>query len=266
MVKLVACDLDGTIINADGTCNASVNQAIDYLHAKNIPFAICSGRPISSILPLLNGWDMKDQVDFIIGSNGGEVMDMNDRERIVLSTISKELILAIIDEYEPLGCVPSLYGPVDELYVQRVTQECMICAQRIGMKVIQKDIRLMIRDEIKQMFIVDQARMHEIEEYYRSHQDPRYYGFKTAVNQFEFNAPDLSKKTGLKKVSEILGITNEEVMAFGDMSNDIEMLEWTKYGICMENGTDDAKAVAFAIAPSVSDDGFYQYVKNNLCI
>lgn len=264
MVKLVACDLDGTIINADGTCNPSVNQAIDDLHAKDIGFAICSGRPISSILPLLKGWNMREQVDYIIGSNGGEVMDMKDQERIILSVIPKELILAIIDLYEPLGCVPALYGPADELYVQTITKECEICSQRIGMRLIQKDIRPMIKDEIKQMFIVDQDRMKDIEDFYQNHQDPRYYGFKTAVNQFEFNDPSLSKKTGLSKLAEMMGITNEEVMAFGDMSNDIEMLAWAKYGICMANGSEDAKEAAYDIASSISEDGFYRYVNQKL--
>lgn len=264
MVKLVACDLDGTIINADGTCNASVNKAIQYLHSKNIPFAICSGRPISSILPLLNGWNMQGEVDFIIGSNGGEVMEMQEGNRIVLSTIPKELILEIIDRYEPLGCVPALYGPTDELYVQKITKECEICAGRISMRLIQKDIRSMVHDEIKQMFIVDHDEMHNIEEYYQAHQDDRYYGFKTAVNQFEFNDPSLSKKAGLSKLAELLHLTNEEVMAFGDMSNDIEMLKWAKYGICMANGSEDAKAAAFDIAPSISEDGFCKYVKAKL--
>ena len=71
----------------------------------------------------------------------------------------------------------------------------------------------------------------------------------------------ITKASGLEVLSEQLGISMEEIMAFGDGENDIEMLEAVGTGVAMGNATDDVKTVADAICGHVAEDGIYHYCK-----
>jgi HAD superfamily hydrolase (TIGR01484 family) len=64
-----------------------------------------------------------------------------------------------------------------------------------------------------------------------------------------------TKATGIQKVCEKLGIAREDTYAFGDSANDIEMLRYAGHGICMGDGTEDAKAAADYVTTALTDDG-----------
>ena len=264
MIKLVVCDLDGTIIDEQNHCDVSVTDSIRKLHESGIAFAICTGRPIDTITGMMKDWGLAGITDFIVGSNGGEVADNRTGKRYYSYSLEPEVLHKIVDEYSALGLIATYYT-ADVLYVSDVTEEVNKVIQRIRIPLVKTDIKAMItKPEIKEMFIVEPAQMAEVEAYYQAHRDPRYIGFKTAVDLFEFNHPLLSKEVGLKIITEILDITGDEVMAFGDTTNDIEMLKYAKYGICMDNGTQDAKDVSFDIAPSMHDQGFARYIEEHI--
>lgn len=65
------------------------------------------------------------------------------------------------------------------------------------------------------------------------------------------------------KMLDYYNISPDQAMAFGDGTNDIEMLETVGHGIAMGNATQDVKAVANEICGSVQDDGIYEYCKKN---
>lgn len=265
MIRLIASDLDGTIIDAKGQCDPRVIASIQRVRKLGVKFAVCSGRPISSVLHLLEGWGMKDACDYIVGSNGGEVYEIARDKKVKAYTLDAPLIHEIIDLYEPLGLVPTLYGEGEELFVQEINEHVEGVAKRIEMQLTVADIKEVIKEpQIKEMMIVDPAKMDEVEAFYKQHLDDRYIGFKTAVDLFEFNHPLLAKDVGIQIIAANMHITPEEIMAFGDTTNDIDMLKYVKYGIVMENGTDDAKAVAYDIAPPVTEAGFAQYLDEHL--
>ena len=265
MVKLVLSDLDGTIVDANGKCDASVVEAIQAFRQQGVKFAVCSGRPIPSVLPLLADWKLDDCCDYIVGSNGGEVLDVVRNKRVVSYTLEPEVIKEIIDIYEPLGAIPTYYSDDGILYVQEATPQTVIIANRLSMPYKEADIRSMINEpQIKEMFVVEPENMEAIEAYAKEHPDDRYIGFRTSVDLFEVNNRLLSKDVGAQVVGTLLNITADEMMAFGDTSNDIEMLSYVKYGIAMGNGTEDAKKVAYAVTDTVDNNGFAKYITQHV--
>ena len=74
----------------------------------------------------------------------------------------------------------------------------------------------------------------------------------------------LAKDVGIQIVASMMRITTEEIMAFGDTTNDLEMLRAVRYGVAMENGTDDAKAAAWKTAPSVDEAGFAVFLRSHV--
>ena len=265
MIRLIASDLDGTIIDARGQCHPDVVATLRRVRAMGVKFAICSGRPISSVLPLVEGWGLEGNCDYIVGSNGGEVLEVATGKHVKAYTLSPELIREILDLYEPLGLLPTLYGEGDELFVQDITPQAEIVAKRLGMRLTKADIRTITTEpQVKEMMILPPEKMAMAEQFYQEHKDERYIAFKTAVDLFEFNHPLLAKDVGVQVIGAMMHIEPDEIMAFGDTTNDLDMLRYVKYGIVMANGTDDAKALAYAIAPSVDDAGFAKYLDEYL--
>lgn len=264
MIRLIASDLDGTLINGRNECDPSTPETIRRYRRLGVKFAVCSGRPIDSVLPLLEGWGLDEVADYIIGSNGGEVLETATGKRQDAYAMEPELIREIIDLYEPMGLIPTYYDGMT-LYVEKSNSFTHEVAKRIGVDEVIGDTRaLTVTPQLKVMFILDPSRMEEVEQYALEHPDPRYACFKTAVDLFEVSNPLLAKDVGVRIVGSMMRIGPESMMAFGDTTNDIPMLEYVRYGIAMENGTDDAKGVCYAIAPSVEENGFAKYLEAHL--
>ena len=264
MIRLIASDLDGTIIDKHGQCDPSVPQEIERVRNMGVKFAVCSGRPIDSMQEVLEGWNLSAVTDFIIGSNGGEVLEVSTGKRVQTYCLQVDLMREIIDLYEPLGLIPCVYDGTT-LYTQKITPQTRIIEKRIGVHLVETDVKTAItKPQVKIMFMMNPDQMEKTEEFAREHKDPRYLVFKTGPDLLEVNHPLLDKSVGLRIIAEMMRITPNEMMAFGDTTNDIGMLEYVRYGICMANGTDDAKAVAVGDAPSITDKGFAVYLQQHL--
>ncbi|NNV09103.1 Cof-type HAD-IIB family hydrolase, partial [Geobacillus sp. MMMUD3] len=70
----------------------------------------------------------------------------------------------------------------------------------------------------------------------------------------------ITKAKTLESVCDHLGVGQEQVMAFGDMPNDIEMLSWAGHGVAMGNALDIVKESADAVTDAVEDDGVAHYL------
>ena len=71
----------------------------------------------------------------------------------------------------------------------------------------------------------------------------------------ELAAAGVTKATGLARVAESAGVARSDVIAFGDMPNDVDMLRWAGHGVAMGNGHPDVLAVADEVTASNTDDG-----------
>ena len=92
-----------------------------------------------------------------------------------------------------------------------------------------------------------------------------YKGFKTEFTMFEFSPVEADKGKLLKYFCQKHNIPIEQCMAVGDMSNDVSLIAAAGIGVCMENGSDDAKAVADIITEkSIEDDGWSYFIDHNV--
>lgn len=264
MIRLVATDLDGTIISGGNRCDSSVAEAVRKLHSAGILFALCTGRPVSSMRHMLAGWGLEELTDYIIGSNGGEVLEMKSGRMETMKALDTETVRDIIDLYEPLGLIPTLYeGRI--LYVQRQTEDTQRVAERVDVEHRTGDIReLLNTPQVKYMMILDPALMETAERFAAEHPDPRYIAFKTAPDLLEMTEAGLDKGTGLSWVMKENRIRPEEVVAFGDNSNDIPMFRCAEFSVCMKNGSSDALEAAVYHAPSVEENGFADWLDGHL--
>ena len=97
------------------------------------------------------------------------------------------------------------------------------------------------------------------------HPSDRFKGFKTEFTMFEFAPTAADKGKMLVRFCKNHNIDIKDTVAFGDMSNDVSLLLAAGKGVCLENGSLDAKEAADEITElSIEDDGFADYVEKNI--
>ena len=119
-------------------------------------------------------------------------------------------------------------------------------------------------ENAKIMFRMKEEDMPKAEAWVKEHPNPYYHGFKTQSTLLEFCDKRINKGYGLQKICELNDLDIKDVMAFGDTSNDNDMLKVAGCGVCMINGTDDTKACANAITKQDNEhDGLAIYLEES---
>lgn len=262
-VKLVASDLDGTLLDKAGMLSEANREAIRRLKDRGIKFAIVTGRPYFTVGPLLSMWGIEGLVDVIIANNGLEVGIQTTGELLLGEKLSVDAIHSILDLYQDIPgnfCFygdNALYGQEMDTFMKRVSVKNNLQAFVVDMKsTLQKDLE-------KLLLACDPKDLEKINQFYLAHPSELYRGFKSQNNLFEFMHPSISKLKGIEKLAHHIGFKVEEVVAFGDNLNDLEMIQGCGLGIAMINGDEAVKNHAKIIAPHHDEDGF-SYIINQM--
>lgn len=258
LYKLLAIDMDGTLLNERHEVSPAVLAALDAVRERGIRLVLCSGRPIAGMRPYLAELGLMGPDDYAIGYNGAYV------ERTAAAEVLFEYTLS-------LGDVRDLY----ELSL-RLGSPMHIFADH-ALYTPNKDIN---------EFTINEAFLNGLPLYYRtmdeldsgmSYQkvlfidDPeslavtraalprelydRFTIVQSAPHFLEFIPSVTSKGHAVKRLAEALGVKREEVMTFGDNENDLSMLEYAGCGVAMGNAVDAVKSVADFETRSNTEDG-----------
>lgn len=263
MVRIVVCDIDNTLIPRHGELTAETISAINKLRENSILFGVASGRPYSQTKEIFKTWDIN--LDFVICANGCEIMDFKENKFSTYHLMKPEWFKEIIELMKPFnGNVTMVIDGIQ--YAQKVDETIKEACKYSGIEPIEvKSDEQFYVENSKIMIRIDRNRMEECEEYLSKHPSKFYKGFKTQPDLIEFTDINVSKASALIEYCKSKDIDIKEVWAFGDTSNDNEMLEVAGRGICLLNGTDDTKAIADDITEKTcADNGFADYLNKNL--
>ena len=112
------------------------------------------------------------------------------------------------------------------------------------------------------LFRFDESRTNEVASFAETLSCEKYHGIMTSPGIIEFMDPRVNKGMALQKYSLRNQIPIEEIIAFGDMDNDKEMLKEAGWGVCLCNGSDVSKAMANAITEyPCTQDGMGRYLQ-----
>ncbi len=265
-IKLVICDIDGTITNDKKELSEKTIDVINKIHQHGFLFGIASGRPVDELMTAIKKWGIDFIPDVVIGMNGSELFDTKSNKQFDYFKLKKEWIKEIIDDFKIFKSNPLIYKDggllcsyVDELVIRSTKHS--------GKKImVANDISDYYKeDNAKIMFRVENDLMPTIEEYFKNRPNENYIGFRTQVSMYEFCDKRVNKGYALKEYCKLNNIDINEVVAFGDTTNDNEMLKEAGLGICLLNGSDDTKEIADIVTSKTSsEDGFAWYIEENL--
>lgn len=256
-IKLVAIDIDGTLVNSKKEITPEVFEAIQDAKKAGVKIVITTGRPITGVQKILEELNLTDQGDYVITFNGGLVQDVATKEDLVKETLS-------YDDYLDLELLSRKLG----LPMHASTKEGMYTANRnIGKYTIYESMLVdspvfyrtpeeMATKEIVKVMMVDEADILDKQiPLIPAHFHEKYTIAKSAPFYLEITPKTVSKGQSVIRLAEKLGLTMGETMAIGDEENDRSMLEVVGNPVVMENGRDSLKEIAKYITKSNDESG-----------
>ncbi|MBR1830495.1 MAG: HAD family phosphatase, partial [Atopobiaceae bacterium] len=217
-------------------------------------------------------WGLSFEFDLAIGMNGGDVWDKDHDGIEHIMRLSKDYIQEICEFMWPLDCNVIVYeNAYDHVLVKRRDERLEQSIYRNGSVVELSTPAIMAEHDTGKIEIQYDPEvpglMEEIEAVVNAHKSPNWADVRTFAGTVEFMTPGLDKGVGLRRYAERNNIPIGEIMAFGDMDNDVAMIAAAGWGVAMANGCDDAKAVAKAVTEyGVLEDGMGRYLEKYVLV
>lgn len=264
--RIIACDLDGTLLDSSGDISRENLDAIDKLHDMGVHFVPCSGRTLSELPVQLKE---NKNIRYVIHSNGASVLDRKTGKRI-LNCISGSLcrrILDILHSYE----THITYRLDGECYVDSRFQSekdwdyYNVCDAH---RLVVNDYAVYLEDFDEKSYAADnvevfaaffhdkQERLACIEELKK---EPLLRVVELDENNVEIVNTTAGKGNALVALAKLLGVDISETMSLGDSGNDISITQISGLGLAMSNACDALKAVSDGVICS-NDEHAIAYV------
>lgn len=268
-VALVVTDLDGTLLTDDKLVSDANREAIQNLKNHGILFGVISGRPVESSYVLNDKtWHLGKSLSILGGMNGGAILDCRTGEKDKYGQLDGYRIWDVIQHFRDL---PDLHFEVmvgNTQYVEYVTPETLAIAELFGEKEVIVDMEEFLKNNRVDKLIIRSTAEDQpaVIERSKTFQPEGLVCFPTSDVLFEYCHPDINKGFGLQKICEHYGIPLENVVAFGDQSNDIEMLTLAGTSVAMKNATPPARAVADVISEYTNNEDALAHYINEVII
>lgn len=245
-VKLIAIDMDGTLLNEHSELNPATIQAIHDANEQGIKVVICTGRPLSGVTPFLNQLGIAGEDNYVITFNGSMVqtitgkiitgLTLSHNDYIDIETLSRKLNVHCHVESE------------DHIY----TANRDISPYTVGESaLVNMPIRFRTPEEmrpdlpiVKCMFIDHGPLLEAAIKQLPSEFSERFTIVRSEDYFLEFMNPAASKGNALKTLATHLQLTADDVMAIGDQGNDLSMLRYATHSVAMGNAITEAKQLA----------------------
>ena len=261
-IKMIAFDCDGTLLNDKKEMTEYTRNVLMQAIEQGIEVLAATGRPLTGLpKEVLELSGMR----YAITSNGARIVYMERDTTIYEASLPVETAKQILDIFSQYDTYKEVfldgngYGNASELaeiekYVTHPSIATFIRESRIPEPDIYKKVEN------------DNVGIDKVQALFKSKDEKEKASCQIAKipgvaatgameNNIEVNAFGVNKGAGILKLGEILGISREEIMAFGDGMNDLEMVREAGLGIAVENAVQPVKDVADYITVSNENDG-----------
>ena len=232
MIKLIACDLDGTLLyGRDNSVSEEMFGMIKELKEKGIIFAAASGRQYFNLKNLFAPvWQ-----DMAFICENGAVVYYEDR-MIAQQEIPREEVMNLIKLVDSDERTEVAFSSATTTYVRPKNQEYLKLLEKLGNNVAVVNEWEDIEEPCVKFAWYEKEGVEERMDYWNSVIKPPAKVVTSGTQWLDVLYPDSHKGVGIGVLLEFFGLKKEEIMAFGDNYNDTEMLESVGCPIAMSSG------------------------------
>ncbi len=254
--KLIALDLDGTLKNTNNEITPQTKEALIKAQEMGIKIVLASGRPTPGLRHEAKELDLEKYGGYILSFNGARVVDVKTKDTIYEQTLTIDEAKKAYDRAKEYGLACMTYED-DMIVTEDINDEYVNVESSIND--IQKkkvSFKTNLKNPIHKVLLTGKPDYvgSIIDEFKQPFGDSLSI-YRSAPFFIEIMAQGIDKAASLDRLVKILGMKQEEVMAFGDGYNDLSMIEYAGMGIAMDNAVDGVKERANYITLSNNDDG-----------
>ncbi|HWJ98990.1 MAG TPA: HAD family hydrolase [Acidimicrobiales bacterium] len=257
--RAIATDLDGTLLRDDKSVSARTRAAVDAAEDAGLLFVIATGRPPRWIPPVI---EQLGERGLVVCANGGSVFDPARHELVARNDLDPTVVADLVDDVS--GAFPdALFGveqgfrfAVDELVLQRPEDQARMDSWKdADLRIV--PIRSVLDEGVTKLII----RLPHPAPDGTADAVQAVVGRRAKVTHsvdesfLELSRPDITKAATVEQLLLESGIAPHEVVAFGDMPNDLALIEWAGLGVAVANAHPALREAADEVTVSNDDDG-----------
>jgi Cof subfamily protein (haloacid dehalogenase superfamily) len=256
MYKLIALDMDGTLLREDKTISKATFTAIKNAKAKGVKVVLATGRPAKGIKTYLKELDLISNDDYAVAFNGAIVENTKTGEIIAenvmllddlkyLYTLSQELNVNI-HALTHNSCITPKWNKYSQLEgdMNKIPLDIVDFSTLDESNVI---VKIMYIDEPP---VLQSAIDNLSDEVYE-----KYTVVRSAPYFLEFLNKKVNKGVGVELLTKNLGFSPKEIICVGDAGNDIDMIKYAGLGVAMGNAFPEVKEIADYVTCTNEEDG-----------
>lgn len=267
-VKLMAFDLDDTLLNNDREISEKNVETLRKCAEKGIYIVLCSGRLEKGILPFIRRLDIagKETGRYMVALNGCSVFDLHKRMQIYSNKVCGDTLIKADEIARKFGLGTQVYSS-DDIYYGEMTPWIKLDMELCRVQGIHvDDYRTFLKKGSPKMLVPgnpdDIPTVQKIMETLKAELSEEAFVCTSKPYFIEILPKNCGKGEALVWLSKNLGIPAEKTLCFGDGMNDESMIKLCNYGVAMKNGTDYIKSIAnFITEKTNEEDGVADFIE-----
>lgn len=266
-IKLIATDLDGTLLDGAAQVGDDVIETVRLLRERGVEVAIATGRMFCSASRIAAKLDIDAP---IICYNGAMVRRMGSGEMLShqhLTAEHAEKIIDIYEKYAPKGTVCHVYIN-DEMYIPFANERSeRYIAKHCCKTHIEPDLKSLITKvgaPTKILFWCDEDQMADLRKTAEDVMNGEVFITQSCAFFLEFVSLKAGKGNGVKFLADMLGVTKEQTMCLGDNLNDLPLYQAGGLNVALGNAVDELKEQADFVSKRNDEQGWSYAVRTLL--
>lgn len=256
MYKLMAVDMDGTLLSKEKTISKENYEAIQNARRKGVKIVLATGRPLKGIEKYLRELDLKTENEYAILCNGALVQNTNNGKIVSKTQMQISDIKYLLDISKALNVNISAFTS-EGIIAPNLSKYSLVEAKlnEIPHKVVDFNALDESTEIFMIMFVDEDNLLTKAFNKLPKEVFEKYSVFRSATFSLEFVYKAVSKGAGVTALANNLKIDMRDVICVGDAGNDIHMIKYAGLGVAMANAFPEVKNIANYITKSNDENG-----------
>lgn len=257
MYKLIAIDMDGTLLNRKGEISEQNKAAITQARQQGVHVVLASGRPLDGMLFALKELGMDSDNDYVISYNGSLVQTVATNRMIRQEILTGKDAKLLNQWANKLNVFIHAFSLKQGLISPKANRYTTHESEINGITLTELPFESLADDDaiLKVMMVEQEDKLSQAIEQIPAELHEKFTIVRSAPFFLEFMNPTSDKGSGVQALADHLGIHASQVMTLGDAGNDHHMLEYAGLGVAMGNATEATKQLADYVTDTNENSG-----------
>ena len=250
-IKMIVTDLDGTLLTSGKYISASTKRVLSFLKEQGILFVIATARPIRTVTPIFTDVTY----DAGIFHNGAVILEENQNIMNIGVTKPYEMLSHILTDQPECHVAVEVE---DHLYANFDAERLW---PGVGYTTTSKFFE--VQGKVADKLIIEVDSLERMSNYEKYLTKELYLQLSENKIAMVLNR-EATKIKAVEKIASRYGIQMEEIVAFGDDYNDIDMITGCGIGVAMDNALEEVKGAADEVCDTNDQDGIAKWIEQNI--